>query len=209
MKDLADGETRLIDLGGRRVLPGLIDGHLEGVRIGSSACFSRSPRFDALYKRSEALMDVADRAQRTPAGKWLFQIGGGWNVAQFDSPGMLTRAELDSIAPSHPVYLQGTGVAGGQLNSRAMRKLGLARRRPRRRARLDRQGDRPGHRAPPTRARCRAIGAELATLTLDEQEACTTHFIRELNRRGLTAWDDPGGDARRTRSSTACTVPAS
>ena len=38
----------------------------------------------------------------------------------------------------------------------------------------------------------RAIGAELATLTLDEQESCTKHFIRELNRRGLTAWDDPG-----------------
>ena len=118
VRDLADGETQLIDLGGRRVLPGLIDGHLEGVRMGSSACFSRSPRFDALYKRSEALMDVADRAQRTPAGKWLFQTGGGWNVAQFDSPGMLTRAELDSIAPSHLVYLRGTGVAGGQLNSR-------------------------------------------------------------------------------------------
>ena len=38
----------------------------------------------------------------------------------------------------------------------------------------------------------RAIDAELATLTLDEQESCTKHLIRELNRRGLTAWDDPG-----------------
>jgi predicted amidohydrolase YtcJ len=193
VKDLAGGKTRLIDLGGRRVLPGLIDSHLEGVRMGSSSCYSRSPRFDALYKRSEALMDVADRAQRTPAGKWLFQIGGAWNVAQFDSPGMLTRAELDAIAPSHLVYLQGTGVPGGQLNTPAMRKLGLEAGDPG--VVRNSSGMATGQVTGPANERAiRAIAAELNRLTLDEQESCTTHLIRELNRRGLTAWDDPGGD---------------
>jgi predicted amidohydrolase YtcJ len=192
VKELAGGTTRLIDLGGRRVLPGLIDGHLDGLRMGSSACFSRSPRFDALYTRSEALIDVADRAQRTPAGKWLFQIGGGWNVAQFDSPGMLTRAELDSIAPSHLVYLHGTGFAGGQLNSRAMRMLGLSVGDPG--VVRDSTGKATGQVTGAANARAlRALGAELDTLTLDDQESCTRQFIRELNRRGLTAWDDPGG----------------
>ena len=44
VKDLAGDKTRLIDLGGRRVLPGLIDGHLEGVRMGSSSPATRAPR---------------------------------------------------------------------------------------------------------------------------------------------------------------------
>jgi len=193
VKGLAGDETRLIDLGGRRVLPGLIDGHLEGVRMGSSSCYSRSPRFDALYKRSEALMDVADRAQRTPAGKWLFQVGGAWSIVQFDSPGMLTRAELDAIAPSHLVYLQATGFPGGQLNTPAMRKLGLEVGDPG--VVRDSSGNATGQVTGVANARAiRAIGVELSRLTLDEQESCTTHLIRELNRRGLTAWDDPGGD---------------
>jgi predicted amidohydrolase YtcJ len=40
----------------------------------------------------------------------------------------------------------------------------------------------------------RTVGTELGTLTLDEQDACTVDFIRELNRRGITGWDDPAGN---------------
>ena len=195
VKALAGPGTRMIDLGGRRVLPGLVDAHLHGVRAGTSGCYSRSPRFDALYKRSEALLDVADRARRTPAGQWLFQPAGGWNVAQLDVPGMLTRAELDAIAPSHPVLLQGAGRPGGgaQLNSRGMRVLGLA--PGTRGVVLDAAGKATGQVTGAAAARAlRTVAAELAGLSVAEQEACTVQLIRELNRRGLTAWDDPGGD---------------
>ncbi len=192
VRDLAGEGTREIDLAGRRVVPGLIDANLHGVRMGSDLCSSRSPRFDAIFKRTEALMDVADRAQRTPAGQWLFQLGTGWHVEQLDVAGMLTRQELDSLAPSHPVYLQAAGFEGGQLNSRGLRVLGL------------RAGEEGVERGPTGRpsgqvtgaadARARAaIQAQAGALSLEEQEACTRHLIRELNRRGLTAWDDPGG----------------
>ena len=192
VRDLAEGDTREIDLQGRRVVPGLIDGNLHGVRMGSTECFSRSPRLDAIFKRTDALLAIADRAQRTPAGRWLFQLGAGWHVAQLDVPGMLTRQELDSLAPSHPVYLSAAGFGGGQLNSLGLRVLGL------------RAGDEGVARGPggrptgqvtgPADARARAaVEAQLARLPVDEQEACTRHLIRELNRRGLTAWDDGGG----------------
>ena len=192
IRDLADEGTGQIDLRGRRVLPGLIDGSLPGLRVGAHLCFSRSPRFDAVYTRREALDALADRARRTPAGKWLFQTGEGWNVAQLDVPGMLTRVELDALAPNHPVYLQGTGLprGGGQLNTLGLRELGLRAGRPG--VVRDASGMVTGQvtGAADRRAR-RAVAADLEALTLDEQEGCTRHFIEELNRRGLTAWDDP------------------
>ncbi len=189
VRDLAGDGTRAIDLGGRRVIPGLIDASLQGV---SSRCFSRSPRFDAIFKRTDALKEIADRAQRTPAGRWLFQLATGWHVEQLDAPGMLSRQELDSLAPSHPVYLQAAGFEGAQLNSRGLRMLRL------------KAGD-PGVVLGPDRrptgqvtgaadARARAeVEAQVAGLSLDEREACTRDLIRELNRRGLTGWDDAGG----------------
>ena len=187
VRDLADDATRLIDLGGRRVLPGLIDAHLSAV---SAPCFTRSPRFDAVFSRADALRDVADRAARTPAGKWLFGPAAGWTVEQLDVPGMLTRAELDAIAPSHPVYLQGTGFEGGQLNALGLRTLKLRAGDPG--VAVD-SGGRPTGQVTGAAdlAAQRAVAAELARLTPDEREACTRDLVRELNRRGLTAWDDP------------------
>ena len=187
VQDLADDATRLIDLGGRRVLPGLIDAHLSGV---SAPCFTRSPRFDAVFKRADALRDVAERAARTPAGQWLFQPAGGWTVEQLDVPGMLSLAELDAIAPSHPVYLQGNGFEGGQLNALGLRTLKLRAGDPG--VAVDSRGRPSGQvTGAADRAARRAVAAELATLTRDEREACARDMIRELNRRGITAWDDP------------------
>ena len=182
IRALAKQGTQVIDLHGRRVLPGLIDGHLHGIRMGSYFCFSRSPRFDPIFTRSEAIANVALKAAQTPIGKWLFQIGGGWHVQQLDIPGMLTKAELDTAAPNHPVYLQGTGFTGGQVNTRGLQVLGLD---PAGNGQLT--GD-------ANTLAIRTIGTELGTLTLDEQDACTVDFIHELNRRGLTGWDDPGGN---------------
>src|SRR5262249_62257448 len=95
---------------------------------------------------------------------------------------MLTKAEMDAPAPNHPVYLQGTGFNGGQVNTKGLQALGLD---PSGNGQLTGDGN--------TLA-IRTIGTELGTLTLDEQDGCTVDFIRELNRRGLTGWDDPGGN---------------
>jgi predicted amidohydrolase YtcJ len=193
VRSLAKRGTQSINLHGRRVLPGLIDGHLHGIRMGSYFCFSRSPRFDPIYTRAGAIANVAQKASQTPAGKWLFQIGGGWNVAQFDEPGMLTKAELDGAAPNNPTYLQGTGFTGGQVNSLGLQVLGLG--PGSEGVVLDANGQPTGQLTGAANTLAiRTIGTELFDLTFDEQEACTRDFIRELNRRGLTAWDDPGGN---------------
>jgi hypothetical protein len=194
IRALAGPDTQQVNLNGRRVLPGLVDGHLHGIRMGSYFCFSRSPRFDPIWTRPEAIANVALKASQTPVGKWLFQIGGGWNVAQFtDQPGMLTKAELDSAAPNHPVYIQGGGFSGGQVNSKALEVLGLTAGSPG--VVLDGNGQPTGQLTGAANTLAtRTIGAELQTLTFEEQIACSKDFIRELNKRGMTAWDDPGGN---------------
>jgi len=192
---LARHGTEIIDLRGRTVLPGLIDGHLHGIRMGSYFCFSRSPRFDVIFSRSEGIAHVASKAAQTPAGKWLFTLAGAWNVNQLDVPGMFTRAELDSAAPNHPAYIQGTGFpgGGGQVNTPGLLALGLGAGSPG--VVLGPDGQPTGQLTGAANTLAiRTIGTELGTLTLDEQDACSVDFIRELNRRGLTAWDDPGGN---------------
>jgi predicted amidohydrolase YtcJ len=188
---LARRGTDIVNLQGRRMLPGLMDGTLHGIRMGSYFCFSRSPRFDALFTRGQALANVAEKASKTPPGKWLFAIGGGWHVNQFigtAEDGMLTKAELDAAAPNHPVLLAGGGFTGGQMNTRGLQAMGYA---PGTAGVNFVTGQVTG--SANTAAQQR-VGAELKTLTLQEQVDCTRDFIHELNRRGLTAWDDPGGN---------------
>src|SRR5207237_7821199 len=62
MKALAGKHTRSLDLGGRTVLPGLLDGHLHGLRNGY-ACFTQSPRLDNIYDRTDALKQMAFKAK--------------------------------------------------------------------------------------------------------------------------------------------------
>ena len=106
---------------------------------------------------------------------------------------MLTRSELDSIAPAHPVYLQAAGFAGGQLSSLGLRRLGLV--VGDRGVVRDSAGVATGQVRGPANVRAlRAVKAQREGLALDERQSCMRHFVRELNRHGLTAWDDPGGD---------------
>jgi predicted amidohydrolase YtcJ len=187
--------TELMNLRGRYVLPGLIDGTLHGIRMGSYFCFSRSPRFDALFTRQEAIDNVRLKASLTPPGRWLFAIGGGWHVNQFNGTaedGMLTKAELDAAAPNHPVLLAGGGFSGGQMNTRGLEAMGYTASTPGVNMTTGQVTNVAGTNA--LTAAQRRIGAELKTLTLQEQIDCTRDFVREMNRRGLTSWDDPGGN---------------
>ena len=98
---LADDGTERVDLGGRTVLPGLIDTHAHVERAGLA-------RFEVqlhdVRTVDQALARVAAQVQRTPPGEWI--RGGSWHpIAQLAEKRFLTRAELDQIAPSHPVSL--------------------------------------------------------------------------------------------------------
>jgi len=191
IKALADNGTQVVNLNGRRVLPGLIDGTLHGVR-NSYHCFSQAVRHELNYTRSEALAAYAARGAELPDDTWVFTTGG-WNVNQLDVPGMFTKAELDAALPANPVFVQGSGFSGTQVNTRALMVLGLGAGDPG--VEVDGSGQPTGRLTQPASGMAsRAIGAQLETNSIDRQADCLAEFMRAANRAGLTAWDDPGGN---------------
>jgi predicted amidohydrolase YtcJ len=191
IRALADDSTTVVNLNGRRVLPGLIDGTLHGVR-NSYHCFGQAVRHELNYTRSAALAAYAARGAEHPDDTWVFTTAG-WNVNQLDVPGMFTKAELDAALPSNPVMVQGNGFSGMQVNSRALQLLGLGPGSPG--VELDPSGQPTGRLTQPASGMVnRAIGTQLEMNSIDRQADCLAEFMRAANRAGLTAWDDPGGN---------------
>ena len=119
---LAGPSTKRIDLRGKSVVPGMIDNHAHFQEEG--AYWTLELRFDGVTTRKEALERIRAKAAATPAGQWVFNLGG-WSPDQFtDDKKEFTREELDKVAPNHPVFLQVTRWAQ-YLNSPAIDKLGV------------------------------------------------------------------------------------
>ena len=193
VKNAAGSGAQLIDLGGRVVIPGLIDGTLHGVR-NSTDCFLRDVRLDQVFTREQALSAYGERAKGLPSGSWLY-TWSGWNPNQLDQPGMLTRAELDKVLPDNPVMVQATGYSGIQVNSRALSALGITANSTDAGVAKDPKGQPTGQLSGTAAAAARqAMGAQIRALSIDQQVDCMRAFMREANRVGLTSWDDPAGN---------------
>ena len=108
---LTGPNTRQIDLGGKTVLPGLIDAHAHLMRAAET--WAIEARFDDIESRKQALDLVKAKAAQLGPGQWVFNLGG-WSYDQFaDNPTPLTRAELDAAAGAVVVdeHLTGTHLA--------------------------------------------------------------------------------------------------
>jgi len=120
LRDLAGPETEVIDLERRCVLPGLSDAHihLEWFALGLQ-------QVDLTGARSleEMLERVAERVRVVPPGEWV--LGRGWDQEQWPERRFPTAADLDRVAPHHPVAL--TAKSGHALvaNTMALRRAGI------------------------------------------------------------------------------------
>jgi predicted amidohydrolase YtcJ len=95
-------QTRTVELAGRTVIPGLIDNHSHWIR----AAEHNELRFDGVTTRKRAIALLNDRVRAAKPGEWIAVLGG-WSEQQFtDEERGFSRAELDAIAPDHPVVLQ-------------------------------------------------------------------------------------------------------
>jgi predicted amidohydrolase YtcJ len=114
-----------IDLKGRAVVPGFVDSHLHFVEY-----VLRLRRIDLaeVPTLDEALARVAARATQTPLGEWL--LGGGWNRNLWPGGAFPTRADLDAVAPQHPVALTSKDCHVIWLNSRALAQVGITAQTP-------------------------------------------------------------------------------
>jgi predicted amidohydrolase YtcJ len=191
IRALADETTERVNLGGRRVLPGLIDGHLHGLRNGYH-CFTQAVRLDNVTSRARALAAYAAKAEELADGRWIFTTTG-WTVRQLDEPGMLTLAELDAASPDNPVWVQGFGFQGVQVNTAGLEAAGLGPGSPG--VAVGPDGRPTGQLTGPAVARAGAsVLAQLDALSIDEQAECLADFVARANSLGLTAWKDPEGN---------------
>jgi predicted amidohydrolase YtcJ len=190
IRALAKRSTRVVNLQGRRVLPGLIDGHLHGLRNGYH-CFTQAVRLDNVTSRAEALAAYAAKADQLGDDRWMLTTTG-WTVRQLDQPGMLTLAELDAAAPSNPVWVQGFGFNGVQVNSRALQVAGLHAGDP---GVVLNGGQPTGQLTGPAVAQAGAkVIEQLDAISIDQQARCLADFVHVANGLGLTAWQDPEGN---------------
>ncbi|GAB2982759.1 amidohydrolase [Amycolatopsis acidiphila] len=183
--------TRVVDLQGRRVIPGLVDGHLHAARAG--ATWTAELHWTGLPDVPSALATIKAAARDRPVGEWIRAIGG-WHPCQFTESREPTRAELDAVAPGHPVYVQALYEVA-VLNSAGLRATGLDRL----------SGNPPGgwvERAPVTgepTGRVHGMGAfthcldAMAVPGPDEQLRSTAAMFADLHAAGLTGIVDAGG----------------
>lgn len=121
MRPLTGPRTRVIDLTGHTVIPGLIDSHIHATVAGLS--WDAELHWEQLLSLADGVKLIAKAAQSQPAGSWIV-IAGGWVPTQFAERRFPTRTELDVIAPNHPVYLQYLR-QGALLNSAALKALSI------------------------------------------------------------------------------------
>jgi predicted amidohydrolase YtcJ len=88
MKQLADDKARLIDLGGRTVIPGLTDGHIHGIR--AALTFGTEVNWIGVPSLKEALEKMRSVARTQKPGSWIV-VAGGWTEEQLPRSAGLAR----------------------------------------------------------------------------------------------------------------------
>jgi predicted amidohydrolase YtcJ len=189
----AGPDTRIIDLKGRRVLPGLIDNHLHIIRGGLN--FNMELRWDGVRSLADAMAMLKRQVEVTPPPQWV-RIVGGFTAHQFVEKRLPTIEELNAVAPDTPVFLLHL-YDRALLNGAALRAVGYTKDTPEPPAGeivRDGNGNPTGLLlAKPNAAILYATLAKGPKLPFDYQLNSTRHFMRELNRLGVTGAIDAGG----------------
>jgi predicted amidohydrolase YtcJ len=184
---LRSANTRVVDAGGRRVIPGLNDSHLHLVR--GARDYNLELRWDGLGSLQRGLQMIAEQAIRTPKDHWV-RVVGGWSPYQFGEKRMPTIAELNNAAPDTPVYVL-FAYSEGLLNRAGVAALGWTpNTKPPEGGSFEFVDGGAVLRRPA--AAYTPIG-KLPSLSAEDQVNSTQHFFRELNRFGLTSAIDAGG----------------
>jgi predicted amidohydrolase YtcJ len=186
-------ETRMIDLGNRRVLPGLIDNHLHMIRGGLN--FNMELRWDGVRSLATAMQMLKRQVANTPAPQWV-RVVGGFTERQFAEKRLPTLEEINAVAPDTPVFILHL-YDRAMLNAAALRAVGYTRETPEPPAGQivrDARGRPTGLLiAKPNAAILYATLALGPRLPFEYQLNSTRHFMRELNRLGVTGALDAGG----------------
>jgi predicted amidohydrolase YtcJ len=173
VRRLAGPATRVIDLQGRTVIPGLIDSHMHATRAALS--FSTEVNWIGATSLAEGLNRLHEASLKAKPGAWLIVATPAATLDTFKERRRPTQAELVAAAPNHPVYVQ-LGYGWAMLTPLALKTLNIQ----------SADGVITNN--------IIELFDRLPKPTFDEQVAGTKLFFRELNRLGLTGVVDPGGN---------------
>ena len=193
---LAGPKTKVVDLKGRRALPGLIDNHLHIIRGGLN--FNLELRWDGVRSLADAMSMLKRQVAVTPPPQWV-RVVGGFSEHQFAEKRLPTIDELNAVAPETPVFLLHL-YDRAILNAAALRAVGYTKDTP----------NPPGGEivhgpdgtptglllAKPNAGILYATLAIGPKLPFEYQLNSTRHFMRELNRLGVTGAIDAGGGSQ-------------
>ena len=191
MKKLAGDRARLIDLGGRTVIPGLTDGHIHGIR--AALTFGTEISWIGVPTLKEALERIRQAAKAQTPGSWIV-VAGGWTEEQFAEKRRPTAQEVAAVAADHPVYIQHL-YDWLLLTPKAMEALGIhddSDVTPG--GTLERDGDNKPTGA--VIANGNALGKifdKLPKPTMQQQVDGSRKFFTEMNSLGITGIVDGGG----------------
>src|SRR5271168_4285183 len=193
VRPLAGAGTKTIDLRGRRVLPGLIDNHLHIIRGGLN--FNMELRWDGLRSLADAMSMLKRQTAITPPPQWV-RVVGGFTEHQFAEKRLPTIEEINAIAPDTPVFLLHL-YDRALLNGAALRVCGYTKDTPEPiggQITRNRAGEPTGLLlAKPNAAILYSTLAKGPKLPFEYQLNSTRHFMRDLNRLGVTGAIDAGG----------------
>ncbi|MGA9300014.1 MAG: amidohydrolase [Bradyrhizobium sp.] len=191
LRRLAGPSTKIIDLGGRTVIPGLVDSHIHAIRAGFR--FTTEVNWEGATSVTEALERLRSAAARARPDAWLV-VGGGWTPRQFAENRRPTEAEMAAATSGHPAYVQ-LFYGYVLINAEGRDRLGL-------RSESDLPDGAKFEHDHQDKATGWIVGKGSAIVALysrlpkpQMQEAIegTRQFLRELASFGLTGVIDPGG----------------
>jgi hypothetical protein len=109
VRKLAGDHTEIVDLRGRTVLPGFIDGHVHPTIAVRMVERYLDGRFATTPSVAVLLQKIAARAKDAPSGEWIIVAGSSSSQTRFAEQRIPTRAELDGVSPAAPVlFLNGS-----------------------------------------------------------------------------------------------------
>jgi predicted amidohydrolase YtcJ len=112
--------TRVVDLGGRMVVPGFQDVHIHPIAGGVEATACDLNPFETV---ADYRTRIAEYARANPDAPWI--LGGGWSMAAFGPGARPSKSILDELVPDRPVYLYSRDGHSAWANSKALELAGI------------------------------------------------------------------------------------
>jgi predicted amidohydrolase YtcJ len=188
---LKGNSTKVIDAGGRRLIPGIDDSHTHVINEKAS---NYNVRWDGVPTLKRAVEMLSEQAKRTPKGQWV-KVIGGWSPHQFEERRLPTIEELNKAVPDRPFIVQ---YAYNQafLNDLAMKEMGIGTpsfpMMPGTVLEKDSHGQYTGVVYPDV-TMFFTMGTLVPQPTFAEQKNSLLHVINDLNRFGVTSVIDAAG----------------